>query len=708
MIPFIVTAAGRFALPILTKELAKQGAKNFAKTYGKETFTAISGLGIGGATYKGLEYIGGIHGPKTQAERETEELLKKPETFPEEQPADTISALPPSMPPPPQEDVDTGLPVPVQEKKIDPGYVTPETPDTSILTQQAEKPIEKPKFGVLTKTELQTALALKEDKPDFYSRAVDAIKTAKDDKYTKGKWASIIKSNTTRDEMDYLGLTELLFGNEVISKQELLKLVEKKDIAPDIIVRSVPEEERNPMYAAYSLGRGQEGTSEDIVFQIDYETPKWRYDPEDPPPPETLFKSAHFNTEYGTATFAHARVQVGYADMPELDNTQIIDEIQSDWLQRLRTDGAYEDYTIGYGEDLTDNQKSAVVESFRLPEQPKYWLDSFPEEMKDRYFIFNKEGELPSFARAATWDTFEDTQRVLQKYAAPDFPIKESKRWVELVLNEMIRKAVKDGRDSIAITNGQIQYNRYEAQSEENKQGNKKFYDEIVIPQLEKIAKKWMGPNFYLQRINITTKGDFEFQGSLSIDQKIKKATDNNYKLQRITLQELWDRTKDEDIPGHAALYTNEGRGQGLNYIENYIKGLAGDDIQQFGTYDSLWNKIRKNEVYVWKEAEEDYALPEDPEGIEPPAEIVWEMPIVPVNDISDISADDMTNYSNYLKEWKDPKGEHETQGGTEQLIKMELPKNLQKEILANSIKLTSIDKTKSLPIDDQTQQLLA
>ena len=121
-----------------------------------------------------------------------------------------------------------------------------------------------------------------------------------------------------------------------------------------------------------------------------------------------------------------------------------------------------------------------------------------------------------------------------------------------------------------------------------------------------------------------------------------------------------------------------------------------------------FWNKIRKNEVYVWKEAEEDYALPEDPEAIEPPAEIVWEMPIVPVNDISDISADDMTNYSSYLKEWKDPKGEHETQWGIEQLIKMELPKNLQKEILANSIKLTSIDKTKSLPIDDQTQQLLA
>ena len=65
----------------------------------------------------------------------------------------------------------------------------------------------------------------------------------------------------------------------------------------------------------------------------------------------------------------------------------------------------------------------------------------------------------------------------------------------------MIRKAVKDGRDSIAITNGQIQYNRYEAQEEKNKQGLKKFYDTFVYDQLNKIAKNY---GVKLERIDIS------------------------------------------------------------------------------------------------------------------------------------------------------------------------------------------------------------
>ena len=45
------------------------------------------------------------------------------------------------------------------------------------------------------------------------------------------------------------------------------------------------------------------------------------------------------------------------------------------------------------------------------------------------------------------------------------------KKWVELVLNKMFEKAILDDRDSIAITNGQIQANRYRAMSEDKKKG---------------------------------------------------------------------------------------------------------------------------------------------------------------------------------------------------------------------------------------------
>ena len=52
--------------------------------------------------------------------------------------------------------------------------------------------------------------------------------------------------------------------------------------------------------------------------------------------------------------------------------------------------------------------------------------------------------------------------------AAPSFPISDSKKWVEFVLNQMIKKATADGLDSIAVTNGQIQINHYRAHARED------------------------------------------------------------------------------------------------------------------------------------------------------------------------------------------------------------------------------------------------
>ena len=60
----------------------------------------------------------------------------------------------------------------------------------------------------------------------------------------------------------------------------------------------------------------------------------------------------------------------------------------------------------------------------------------------------------------------------------------------------------------------------------------------------------------------------------MSMPSHIKKAQDDGLKLEKITLQELWDRVKDTNIPGHTALYTSEGRGLGLDYIEIYLNTL--------------------------------------------------------------------------------------------------------------------------------------
>jgi hypothetical protein len=307
----------------------------------------------------------------------------------------------------------------------------------------------------------------------------------------------------------------------------------------------------------------------------------------------------------------------------------------------------------------------------------------------DKYYTFSKD-KMRSYSSKSIEEA--EKNKATWAEAVPDLPLKDSKKFVELVLNEMIRKAVKDGRDSVAITNGQIQYNRYEAMGEEERQGLKKFYDTFVYDQLNKIAKNY---NVKLERIDISEGSEMapkELE-DIHLDNKIKRAQDQKFVFQKITLQELWDRTKDTNIPAHAALFTNEGRGQGADFIENYLSQYQVEEDT-----DEAWAKYRHNEIYVWKEIVPSYHLSGTPAD-----KIVWEMPIVPVKDTSAITGEnDLSIYTKYLKQWKPPEGvDLSYEQDPEQLIKMKLPKKLQKEILKKPIRLTK-------KIDEQTQRLVA
>ena len=105
----------------------------------------------------------------------------------------------------------------------------------------------------------------------------------------------------------------------------------------------------------------------------------------------------------------------------------------------------------------------------------------------EKFYVFDK-GKLIG---RQSYDTEADAEVRVQDIGLNPLPITESKKYVELVLNAMIKKAVEKDLDSIGITNGQIQYDRYEGQPEEDKEGLKKFYDEIVFKQLEKVANKY-------------------------------------------------------------------------------------------------------------------------------------------------------------------------------------------------------------------------
>jgi hypothetical protein len=276
---------------------------------------------------------------------------------------------------------------------------------------------------------------------------------------------------------------------------------------------------------------------------------------------------------------------------------------------------------------------------------------------------------------------------------------------------------------------------------EKEKKGLKKFYDTFVYDQLNKIAKNY---GVKLERIDIGDTEQAEMDQSetqMQFPRKIKTAQDNDYILKKITFQELFDRVQDTDIPGHAALYSNEGRGQGHGYIEEWFNtlidnrtgGIPATLTTEEGLSDSglkRWEKIRTNEVYVWKKGTNDIGE----EGV-----ISWDMPIVPVKDtLTNPAVNDMLNasskdreyiirqftiggaagypyvgeninnidlikYTEYLRNYKPPERvDLGYEQDVEQLIKMKLPKKLQNDILKKSIRLTEVKP----PIEDQTQRL--
>jgi len=771
-IPPIATAVGRYGVPYLVREVLKVGKDKFVNTYGNEAFTSINNLSIQSSELfqKEVEnYTNDIDEGKeeetTGTELSTEIKKEEPPKLPEE--------------PPKGPDIGTELAteaVTQATKKI----LEDKKPDVSKQTKDLIP--EKPEFGKLTKTETQTAKALKSDSPDFYSRAVDAIKNAKQNKFTKGKWKSIVQSNSTKEEMKYLGLDKYLQGNKSITKEELLKFVDDKNIAPYINVTTGTYEDIAPegmadTYKNYTLGFGKD--EEFTSFQVD----KSFYNN------ENMFQSQHGNDQYGNNMFAHARTQVGVGDpdsppadfgsngkqiAEKLKNTLIVDEIQSDWLQKANKSGFESEWTIIKGDKITEeflknyeseyeiesnksDMPSNLVATLYTPDTEGDLL-KIQTIVKDQYYVFDKEGiHLGQNFQA---DTLEQAQREVIKESAPDFPLVQSKKWVELVLNKMIEKAVLDGRDSIAITNGQIQFNRYDGMDRENAEGLKKFYNEIVTPQLEKISKEY---NVNLEKISIDNPEENVFDNDLmAINTRMKESMDAGYTLKKINGQLLEmtmadaQNVNENSIPDFFSIYGRESKGQGMFNIINVL-----DQENPRGSYidDSTNPNIPQvkapNDYYLWvlKDSKLENAIDNHNTGKEDYASLIdffldkeerptafgsttrtsvkFDMPMSLVEDdiepeatipagtgpddladaetvrVSTGDIPDNTNYSAFLMnqyiknrdkalQYKDLEYEEDAS----LIIKMQLPKKLQKERLSKPIKLSRVKK--------QTDRLLA
>ena len=778
-----VATTARVAIPKLVKYLAKNGGDKLIKKYGQNAFEAVLGTTAGVAAYnKTAEKVSGYVDSIGKDTESTSSIPKgSMEGVDRMKQMSNMMAVPNINPNINKNDsneedtVDSNQLTTNQNKDSEPPLnEPPKGPNlgkelaTEAVTQATKKLLEnkkpdlskqtkdlvpeKAELGPLSAVEKQTAIALKGNKPDFYSRAVEAITNAKQDKSTKGKWKSIIQSNSTKTEMDYLGLNEILQGNESITKQELLDIVSKKDITPGITVKSIPRSEMNIMYADYSLGGNEDTkgnlTDEHIVFQLG----------KDQGEVGQLYVEPHFPTEYATNTFAHARTQVGYnfnslTTDPDgfyknlsniLNNTLIIDEIQSSMLQQIQTEGSAKEWKILKGSDINSefikknygdiyklreekfrtqsdilDKKDASINKVLYATDKTTGITSVIKKLDpDKYYTFSK-----NMIRNYSSDSIEEAKKTMMTSgeALPDFPIRESKKWVELVLRKMFEKASLEGRDSIAITNGQIQANRYDAMTDEDKEGLKKFYDTIVYDQLNKIAKEY---GVELETIDMENPNDIEGGSEKeelsSTRRKVKSAQDEGYVLQKVPVEILQELTNNVSVPGHASFYSSTGKGQGVDYILNNID-------QEYREAVGMGDVT--TEYYIWSKEPITLDIQKIENLEEEFKKIVWELPIVPTKDASEnevvksitnlstlerdsifkqfhiggadtypydgenLNNIDLIQYTEYLQNYKPPEGVNlGYEGEAEQLIKMPLPKRLQKDSLSKPIKLSKLE----------------
>ena len=691
----IAMGVGRVALPTLAKEFAKSGGTAFIKKYGRQTFNALVG---GTAGYEASKFIPTIHGG--------EELPKiEQESFPAE---DKIKSWDESFKAPEEIKTTEGLEAPPQEKIVPPGFETPKTIDTSILTKDISKQTkdlvkEEPEFGVLTETEKQTAIALKGDKPDYYSRIVKAISDSKQSTMSAKEWKGVIGTQGTKDEMDFLGLTEKLQGDKSITKEDLLAEVSAKDIASKIYVTSIPKEEWVSEFGEYSLGFENEGTQEQIVFQIET-LPETAADIEfGLSGMKYQAPTSHFKEQFGRNTFAHARIQVGYGDpdappadieveqaseiSEKLKNTLIIDEIQSDWIQDIRKYGTEKDWTVIKGSDINEkfieenfgeryylktskyatlkqtlektglqHNKVLYIKSPLSQQQTEAMTGIVEPQVlnpqvltnidNDKYYVFDK-GRLKGISG---WDTEEAAKSQVASEAIANLPIKQSKKYVELILREMIKKATTDGQDSIAITNGNIQLNR------SKQEGNKWFYDNIVLGELKKIAKSY---GVKVETINI------EPDKYLKLQENLKKIEAKGFEETTITAEDLVEHLSayQDSLPDFREILMNEGVS---------FRGEKFDQILK-----TQHPQHSRDEYVVFKNKET--------------GEINFEYPVV--NKKLLLKTDKtLRGFLEASQQWA------ESMGGA--LIKMKLPKKLQKDILKEPIKISKLK--------EQTQRLVA
>jgi hypothetical protein len=553
---YIATGAGRFALPYLQRELVKQGTKKFIKDHGKEALTAVTG---------------GVVLNRVMDEEEDPSITQSVGVGPEGlviggEPKETLPTPPPFITPE-AEKTDTKLETPIDQGIKSEPLITPEPKkvDTTLTTPVADTPKkedfiltkEKAKTGALTDVEVQTAKSLKGEQPDYYSKVVKGMDDFKQPIASKEQLKNYIKNlKATEAETIYLGIDNLIdsYKGDKVDITKFKKALAKRDISSTIVANEIPKDLSisgvsgdRTHYDHPSLPGKKEDKS---ILLIKFDRP---------PGEEKYFPpGGHFNPVISADTIAHVRGQMGYdlqvfgpddtftkeeiEAQKKLNNTFIIDEIQSDYLQDQRKNGFVSDYKILVGDELIDflnennikyirdsrentnvvifEQKGlmkfgdtlrvtdeGVITTREVPLDSKYthiifknnFLQSvgkrnFNDEYQNKY-ANDFDLKLYSDTRARSPQTVKERTKQYIKNAykpVPNLPIVKTEKWVDLSIDAAIKKAISEGADSIGFVSGNVHTNRYEhGMGSEEQQGLNYFYDNIVKKRFEKIAKQY-------------------------------------------------------------------------------------------------------------------------------------------------------------------------------------------------------------------------
>ena len=273
----------------------------------------------------------------------------------------------------------------------------------------------------------------------------------------------------------------------------------------------------------------------------------------------------------------------------------------------------------------------------------------------DKYYTFDK-GRIRNTTGFANEN---EAKKYSTTEAIADFPIKHSKKWVEFALNNEIKNAVLGGQDSIAITNGNIQ------QSRSREKGTKKFYDEIVIGQLKKIATKY---GVKLEEIS------FEPDKYLRLQENLKKLKEKGFEETTVTREELVKYIRDNTINiGNPTVDLPDFREIILEGNTTPYRNERFDEIVRALPLETELLLFRNRET----------------------GEINFEYPVI---EKSQLGGEDNRWGKSYIDFLESSQQYSDTLGHG--VIKMELPKKLQKEILKEPIKFSKAKQ--------QTERLFA